>query len=62
MNSGNEDSHVNRSWTTPTEITSSLLEGLFAAKKTLIFKDNRKGLTLCKNSCGESEKSKTKPG
>jgi len=61
MNSGNEDSSVNRSWTTPTEIKSYLLEGLLGTKR-LIFKVNRKGLTLCKNSCGENEKNKTNPG
>jgi len=61
INSGNEDSSVNRSWTTPTEIKSYLLEGLLDTKR-LIFKVNRKRLTLYKNSCGESEKNKTNPG
>jgi hypothetical protein len=37
MNSGNEDSSVNRSRTTPTEIKSYLLEELLGTKR-LIFK------------------------
>jgi len=49
MNSCNEDSSVNRSWTTLTEIKSYLLEGLFATKRLWFSKSTGKDWHYVRN-------------